>query len=91
MIDLQVDSAGDFLYVKQYTDDAVEAILDGARRLQDLSIRNQSLITLKSPWFRHGFVHRAGHFSLRRTCTDVIFYIRARQLPYFPIVPTSTT
>ena len=66
MIDLQVDSAGDFLYVKQYTDDAVEAILDGARKLQDLSMRNQSLITLKSPWFRRGFVNRAGHFSLRK-------------------------
>ena len=60
------DSSGDPMYHKQYTDDTVEALLDGARNLQELTLRNQNGILLKSKWFTSGFINRAGHFSLQR-------------------------
>jgi hypothetical protein len=63
---LYYDSYGEEIYHKQYTDDAFEALLDGARNLQGLSFKNQNNIRFNSPWFLNNFPKRAGHFSLQK-------------------------
>ena len=64
--DLTQDSFGDTIRHYQYSDDAVEALLDGSRSLQDLSLRNQNGVCFASPWFAKSFPKRAGHFRLQK-------------------------
>jgi hypothetical protein len=61
---LSYDSGGDPIRHIQFTDDAVEAILDGLRSLQVLSLCNQNGICFASPWFFKRFPRR-GHFRLQ--------------------------
>ena len=64
--DFHKDSAGDAIQHSQFTDDALEGILDGARGLLELTLRNQNGIKMQAKWFTQGFARRAGHFSLQR-------------------------
>ena len=77
-VDLTHDSAGDPIRHCQFSDDAVEALLDGARRLEDLTLRNQNGVCLVSPWFSKGFPRRAGHFSLQRLDLSGVDLLSAR-------------
>ena len=63
--DYHTDTAGDAIQHTQFTDDALEGILDGARGLLELTLRNQNNIKMQAKWFTRGFVRRAGHFSLQ--------------------------
>ena len=64
--DFTRDSAGDPVEHFQFTDDALEAILDGARHIEEVTFRNQNALKMTAQWFAHGFARRAGHFALRR-------------------------
>ena len=63
--DFRKDSSGDPILHYQYTDDALEALLDGARKLRTLCLRNQNGIKMEAKWFQTRFVQRAGHFKLQ--------------------------
>ena len=45
----------------QFTDAVIEACMDGARRLRELTLRNQCGLHLASPWLMTDFFKRGGH------------------------------
>ncbi len=52
--------------VKQFTDSTIEACLDGARCLRELTLRNQCGVMLSSPWLLTELSKRGGHQFLEK-------------------------
>ena len=52
--------------VKQFTDSVIEACLDGARCLRELTLRNQCGILFASPWLLTQLSRRGGHQFLEK-------------------------
>jgi hypothetical protein len=63
---LRYDFIGEPIYCSQFTDDALKTLLDSARELQELTLRNQNSVSFTHPWFSTTLPRRIRNSALKK-------------------------